>query len=130
MNIPDHTPTIEEVTLRKVKLACSHMISNAVLQDATFRIEDMLSKDLSRGILRMLIPGKTYREEHDMDSVHVPLTWWDHFKATRGWKHKTREITRTNITDLTKVCPHLNIRTDLHPHMNFLRVNDLKGTME
>jgi hypothetical protein len=127
-NIPtsDQLGTVEKIVLEKIKLAALTYISPEVLKSmrVDIALHDLVSGDLEYAIrCKLSVPGKIEAEEFVTGFEEVPVTWWDHFKAAHGWKHKTRRITKRVENRVTKVCPHLNVASR-GPHLEFLMMNE------
>lgn len=143
MKFPSAEEAIAHRTLHLMKrrFVAEQTISEACLQDARFRIEDVFEMAAKRCIFELLVPGKETKQEYtrqvDESFEEVPLTWWDHAKDAlnrrfgRKYKVSTRRIRIENIheTRITwiKVCPHLNLVSESNHLRYMMRDDDWPG---
>lgn len=87
---------LDEIELIPIREMFETFISDAeieVMDEAAYQGRAVrLTKELW---CARLTPCSTTKDSdsyttHEIENV--PLTWWDHFKASRGWKHRTRQV--------------------------------------
>jgi hypothetical protein len=113
----------EALVLHKVKLGLSAVVGEDVLRSLRFEeVHDLVADEIVYTIRAYLLGSNVKREV--VDSVKVPETWWDAFKAQyfpywllRRFPDRARYIDENVVH--THVCPHLNV-TEEREHLQFL----------
>lgn len=84
----------DEITLKSIEVGLREYLVGLDLElEEGLTIRDRALRISKKLHCARLTPSVTKQSANTCNSTEqVPLTWWDHFKATRGWKYKTRSI--------------------------------------
>jgi len=115
---------IASIGLEKIRFGLLQQVGHSVIKSLRIdRCNDFLTRQIIYQITGYVL-GREVKEVV-IDSIDVPVTWWDHFKQRffPGWLLLRFPVKTRRINTLIKhyhTCPHLNMAPETD-HLDFLK---------
>ena len=132
-----NSPTFEEVTLDKMRIAVQRQISSQMLLESMDVRTHMnyLTDSMAVALMAYVLGNKVHEEKwHETETITSPDGWFEMLKFEKPWlqnifgKPKMKSEIRTKALNYTHnhVCPHADIpwKTGSATHINFMVQND------
>jgi hypothetical protein len=126
----DHICNIDTISLDKIRFAVQQSFPGVYFQDMEIEthVEVLTHNIITR--LNFILYGKQYPEKvlsTVLKRITIPTSWWQMFKRdyAPAWflarfpvKSMKENVIERNVYRVTKVCPHLNVKS-IGTHLEF-----------
>jgi hypothetical protein len=125
-------PEMQQVVLEKVKIAFQHRLSEEMMFVRNHMEVNSFLDNYTRSLVIQLssyVLAGPERKRIDVEK-QWPADWWQAFKERwfpkrwlRRWPVKYERVSIHEVL-VTRMCPHVNVKTDNRPHFAFLMEKD------
>ena len=124
---------VERLLLKKIEIGVSKRMPGVYFQDVEWETHiDHAANDVVFQLRAFLYGRESVVESDEIDHLSFPATWFEQFKGQyfprwllKRWPvvQKKYSYHRKVITQVTKVCPHLNVKSQ-YDHLEFFLRDD------